>query len=385
MVTSIIGDYNILFGALGLVLGIYVLLGPRNRPANRFLAFLIFAFSYIILYQGLEMRDIVHRFAWLQRTDDALPFLLGPLMYLYVRTLVREQEPSLRRDALHFLPFVLFVLYLIPWYLSDPAIRPRAEDIPIERPLVTLAKLISVTSYAIATVHVYRRHEERMKEAFSGRDRIGISWLKASGLIFIGIIATAAMMFLVQGAGLPVSEYIDPTIYTLATFWVMTVGVFSILQPEMPTRQEVLPETAGPELLDEQAGRTSAKYRKTLLDEETCDAYLRKLREHLAASRPYLNSELTIGELAEQTSIPAHHLSQVINSRLNRNFYDLINAYRIEEAKRLLLDPSHRHHTVLAIAFDSGFNSKSTFNAVFKQQTGLTPSRFRLQHGGASE
>jgi AraC-like DNA-binding protein len=93
--------------------------------------------------------------------------------------------------------------------------------------------------------------------------------------------------------------------------------------------------------------------------------------------RPFTDGDLTIQKLAAQLSVPSHHLSQVINERLNQTFSDFINSYRVEEAKRRLLDPAAKHLSILGIAEEVGFNSKSSFNSVFKKHTNMTPSEFR--------
>ena len=93
----------------------------------------------------------------------------------------------------------------------------------------------------------------------------------------------------------------------------------------------------------------------------------------------YLETELTLQELADRVGAPAYQISQAINEGLNKNFYDLINAYRVDEAKQLLLNPTNSNFTILSVAFEAGFNSKTTFNTVFKKFTGLTPSDFRAQ------
>jgi YesN/AraC family two-component response regulator len=97
----------------------------------------------------------------------------------------------------------------------------------------------------------------------------------------------------------------------------------------------------------------------------------------------FLDGDLTLQKLAERLAIPAQHLSQVINERLDQTFSDFINKYRVEEAKRRLLDPKTQHYTVLAIGEEVGFNSKSSFNAVFKKYTNTTPSEFRKANNGA--
>ena len=91
----------------------------------------------------------------------------------------------------------------------------------------------------------------------------------------------------------------------------------------------------------------------------------------------YQESELSLQTLAQKLGFPSYQVSQAINEGMKQNFYDLINTYRVEEAKRLLLDPNNKNYTILSIAFDAGFNSKTTFNTVFKKFTGLTPTDFR--------
>ena len=90
-----------------------------------------------------------------------------------------------------------------------------------------------------------------------------------------------------------------------------------------------------------------------------------------------MNEKLTVSELAQKLNISRHHLTQIINEKLNKNFYTFINEFRIEEVKIMFLDKKKEHYTILAVAYECGFNSKSTFNTLFKKYTGLTPSEYR--------
>lgn len=97
----------------------------------------------------------------------------------------------------------------------------------------------------------------------------------------------------------------------------------------------------------------------------------------MASNKPFLAPELTLDQLALQLSLRPRVLSQVINDRLGQNFYDFINRYRIQEASRLLTNPKDRKITILEVLYEVGFNSKSSFNTLFKKYTGLTPSEFK--------
>ena len=98
----------------------------------------------------------------------------------------------------------------------------------------------------------------------------------------------------------------------------------------------------------------------------------------------YQEHELTLQTLSDKLSIPTYQASQAIKEGMNKNFYDLVNGYRVEEAKRLLVDPKNENFTILSVGFEAGFNSKTTFNTVFKKFTGVTPTEYRDQKKLAS-
>ena len=93
--------------------------------------------------------------------------------------------------------------------------------------------------------------------------------------------------------------------------------------------------------------------------------------------KPYLDGDLTINDLARKTGIPRHYITEILNEKYGRNFFTFVNEYRIKEVISRITDPKYQHYTILAVAFDSGFNSKSTFNSFFKEYTGKTPSAYR--------
>ena len=129
---------------------------------------------------------------------------------------------------------------------------------------------------------------------------------------------------------------------------------------------EVSPDTGGDE-----------KYKKSALDETMSEALLAELLAHMENEKPYLNGELTLPHLAEEVGISPHYLSQVINERLEQNFFDFINRYRVEEVKHHLSDPTKDRNKITTLALNAGFNSKSAFYTAFKKLTGMTPKQFK--------
>ena len=108
--------------------------------------------------------------------------------------------------------------------------------------------------------------------------------------------------------------------------------------------------------------------------------YIEKLNKYFVENKPYLNPELNLPQLATDTGISSHYLSQVINEYYKMNFFDYINQQRVEVVKTRIIDLQYKNYSILGIAFESGFNSKSAFNQVFKKFTGLTPSEYKKIH-----
>ncbi|MFO7736642.1 MAG: two-component regulator propeller domain-containing protein [bacterium] len=127
------------------------------------------------------------------------------------------------------------------------------------------------------------------------------------------------------------------------------------------------------------------KYSSSSLDSKVVNEYKKRILEFMEKEKPYLDEELSIRKLADMLEIKPHHLSQVINSEFDKNFYTFVNRYRVDTVKRMLLDPENKHITILAVAYDCGFKSKSSFNTVFKRFTGMTPSQFRKQEEEKNE
>ncbi len=130
-------------------------------------------------------------------------------------------------------------------------------------------------------------------------------------------------------------------------------------------------------ILEEKVKEVEQKYEKSRLDNERADMYIESLLDHMEKQKPYRKSTLTLMQLAEELSMSHLYLSQIINLKLNKTYYSFINSYRVEEAKEALADPERSDESILSIAFEAGFNSKTTFNKVFKNETGKTPSQYR--------
>jgi AraC-like DNA-binding protein len=136
------------------------------------------------------------------------------------------------------------------------------------------------------------------------------------------------------------------------------------------------------DIANEDAQDTSTKIetttgRRFVLQDTQLDNYLTKLEHFVKTEKPYLNSNLTLGDLAKSLDMPKHHLTKTLNLKLQKNFFNYVNECRVAEFKALIKDPQYASQTIMSLAFQVGFNSKSAFNNFFKKSTNMTPTEFK--------
>jgi AraC-like DNA-binding protein len=308
-----------------------------------------------------------------------IALLLGPTLWMYAREVANPEAVSKIRDLSrwHWLPIAGGLLFLLPLmgkiHLGTDFVHP-ATVLPVQRPtLVHVTMLMSILVFAIQAA-CYLRMSRRVlttqakaaKALLSTLEDRELNTLRVMVLVvgahwIFGIARTLHCLLLGKDAGWGVLFAAGEMMFTLwAAISLMRAGVSP---------------AAGDRRLAEEIG--DAKYARSALDAPTRERILRKLTEAWNVTRAHLNSQLTLRSLCTQMRENPHYVSQVINQDLRTNFYDLVNQHRIEAAKVALLRTPDR--TVLEIALEAGFNSKSTFNAAFRQFVGRTPSEYRRE------
>ncbi len=308
-----------------------------------------------------------------------IPFTYGPLLYLYVKFLTVEELRFKWFYWLHFIPFLIVFVSAFVFH-GKPVIR--LEDFFATDPFLSfrliygLSFFISITTYSIIAFVLIRRHQKNIRNLFSfTSERITLSWLK---VVAISFYVTYVMVFIV-------AVYIifkgsmgyDPTIisYFGLTFFAFAFSFYGFKQPgifyelsmerKYVKNRNIKKETQG------------FKYERSGLKNDEAEKILKRLLGYMKTNKPYLDIDLTIHDLAEELDVSRHYLTQVVNEKLNKNFYNFINEYRIDEVKKMLAEDKDKRYTLTSIAFDAGFNSKSSFNSVFKSIVGMTPSQYR--------
>jgi len=299
---------------------------------------------------------------------------MGPLTYLYVRACTQKGFKMRPVLCLHFLPLALEVLFLqLPFFLQNGTEKYDyfIELIKVgetrESQIGFLLRSAHFIIYYALSVHLVIKYKKHIVNFTSAVDNAFHSWI----LVFISIHALPPFSVIIGFTSSNFGKYTLMIILLCFLLFSFAVFIAIMVKPELFhsfPHQMPLPNSAE---------EKTQKYESSNLLEDKKEIFLEKLVNYVEKEQPYLSPELTLTDLAEQIQIPSHYLSQVINEKLNCNFLDFINGYRIEAAKKMLLNDKSRQFTILSIAYDAGFNSKSTFYSAFKKQTGTTPSGFR--------
>lgn len=369
---NLLAVLNLLGVAQGFLMAVALLSMKRgNRFANRILGVLVVAIAIVVGGAVLLTTNYVFVFPHLSRLHHPFVFLAGPLLFLYIKALTSGKQKLDKKELWHFTPFALCLLYLLPYYFQSGEVKLNVLVSEYYEQslgwwyylrsglfiLQFLVYLILITATLVSYSRSSDRNSARGKHILFQVRFFVIS----SVVLWIG----AVLRYTLDQSGS--TNLLVPF---GASVLIYAMGYLQLSKPEIVLGSNDAPPPA-------------KRYEKSTLLPAWSDRYLDKLLQVMENEKPFLDGDLTLQKLAERLAIPAQHLSQVINERLNQTFSDFINAYRVEEAKRRLLDPKTQHYTVLAIAEDVGFSSKSTFNAVFKKHTNTTPSEFRKASNGA--
>lgn len=360
----------------------------RNRTANRLLAGLMLAFSIALATSVYHAVGYERVFPHFFGAAYPLPFLFGPLVYLYAVTAADQSRRLSWRDALHFAPFIATVIVGLPVYLMSGAEKIAwyqallRGEAPTWVSVADLLKLVSGIVYSVLTVVFLQRHRERVKESYSSTERVNLRWLLwlGGGAAFIWMLAVANRV--AESTGLMRTSLGDDVIALAIAVMVYSIGYMGLRQPEVfryETAEYEIPDAQDPTPAEAEASPT--RYERSGLTDRQAERLKDALTAIMETERPWQDSGLTLSNLAARLRTTPHKLSEVLNGKVGQTFYDFVNGYRVREVQKRLAAGEAQRINMLTIAMDAGFASKSTFNLVFKKHTSQTPSDYRQTAG----
>jgi AraC-like DNA-binding protein len=373
----------LLSSAQGFFLVLLIFHRHRRLFANRFLGAMIGLYSLMLFYLYLGELDLLERRPHLMLLLMGFGLLIPPLHYLYSKYMIRSRHPFPFSEWFHFLPFLIYegiqicVMIRYPGHIQTRLERMASGVLSVDDRIYNWLILVQAGIYLTLTLRLLHAYSGQIKTVFSTIEKIRLAWLRNITLFVCGVMLIFAVENIFFLFGINLTHYFSLT-STLTAVYVYAIGYLGLLKSEVFTAPEVADSI---QTMSEIAPRSPGeqKYEKSGLSDDRASEIHSRLLHLMEFEAPFSDCNLTLTQLASRLLVTPHNLSEVLNSRIGQNFFDFINEYRVEKVKQDLADPKKKHFTLLAIAFDAGFNSKTTFNTIFKKQAGLTPSEFRRQ------
>lgn len=338
---------------------------------------LVFALKFVILIVYSEHGE----FFDVQFSHGLIPLTFGPILYLYTSYLVADRKRFRPLDLLHFVPFVVITLAYFIFFqdvvdFSDEAYLKQDAHLWVR---VTFAFVFftSVIAYTVLTFVKLINFRKTIEAQFSHRDaQVRLFWLNFIALLF----SLSGLVVIIAGAynAIMFKKMVDTSLLSHIglTSVAYCISYFGLRQPVLYRTEYTIEETEELEPIKPEANEKENRPRFT---ETEAERLTERLILHMNEERPYLNPELTLGELSAQINLAKHELTDLLNVHIGKNFFTFVNEFRLKAVVRRLANPDYDHLTIIGIANDCGFNSKSTFNSLFKQFTGKTPSEYKKE------
>ncbi|MGW9686517.1 helix-turn-helix domain-containing protein [Flagellimonas sp. 2504JD1-5] len=355
-----------LFSFLAFILAILLFLKKRgDKVANRLLGFYVLLFGYNVFYNALYWSGelFTQRFISILFTNMLVWVLYGPILFFYIRRVVYGTRFKWK-DTVHFLPFLIILLNYSRVYLMNPETK------------VELFR----SGRIVFSIHYFNPHQTKviialmllyfglifwqlMKGVVSRNKKVWLKWISFS---YLGYVVSFSSFFVFNGLGVLTTSG-DYLIGASMLFFISMLAYFGFVQPEvfdgLPMKKIV----------------PVIKYKTTGLTPDFSLELKEDMEKYMDNEKPFLNNEFRLDDLADTLNISRHHCSQVINEHFDSNFFNFINSYRIEEAKKMLREDEKL--SVTDVMYACGFNNRVSFYNAFKKFTGTTPKLFLNSDG----
>lgn len=344
-----------------------------------------FMFGYAGWYSKAFYRNILFYIPFQQL------FLMPPVLYFYVKNLFNDNFKFQKKDWLHFAPAIIYLVYSIIIWITDQLVlkeyyfyaNGRDKDLDL---WYQIAGFIMMFFYLIISLRLYRQYRKNTAETVSFADSILLPWVQRFLTAFLFLLIIRLLFFILNPEwGNFGSKFWYYLTFSILFYYISLSGFVQAIKAVMPIRQQLNFDQSLEEILqtDEMytseatATPTQNTSPKVVYDPELKDS----IEQLMSEKKLFKNPALTLFDIAQTLQTHPKKISEVINRGFNQNFNDFVNQYRILEVIEMVNSDKTQLKTLLGLAYDAGFNSKSTFNRAFKKQMNTTPKRYFQENG----
>ena len=303
--------------------------------------------------------------------------VVAPLIYLYVRSITTPKYKSRAKDIFHFVPLALFFCYRFSIYIFD-SLQPGFDEVQngilklsldeaYVLPITIAFGFAQMLLYLAFTFQMFYNYRRKINAFFSNTYKLELNWIRNFLLLYTFLFLYDVAQTVITSFFLKLGYMQQWWLIFFTGLTIIYVGIKGYFTDTQKLKELIFPFPSGRISQEELTNATPKRISKDNLDQ------LVKLME---SDKPYLNPELNLNDLAKRAKMNRAQLSETINLGFGKNFNDFVNMYRIEAFKKMVEAEKHEQLSLLGMAFECGFNSKATFNRVFKNLTKISPTEF---------
>jgi len=342
--------------------------------SNKLLATVFFMISIVVIDLYLIVFGVEINIPQILFIDDTFMFAYGPLLYLFTQSVVFKNYRLQKKSMVHFIPFLIAVCVVIGIILfvdtnsiAQTTNQINNQQIPIYFRIGEFLLLLYIFYYLFKSKQEIKKVLGKAKDVYSTFDQDNFRLLKFILNSFIILFSLSLIHSILPIVGIKTGLLITLLLMILFMLYFINSILFKLLN-------QISNESGA---ITQSDFKEKEKYAGSRLSKTDLKSFKDRLGNHMEVNERFLDSELTINDLSSELEIPSKILSQVINEAYTCNFFDFVNKYRVETAKSIFINQVDKKLTVQEVMYDSGFNSKSSFNTAFKKFTHLTPTQFK--------
>lgn len=351
----------------------------QQRASHRWLSLLLFLYSMYLApymlgysgwYSGKLTRDIMFFVPFMQI------LLIGPVIYYYTQSLLNINFKLKRKDIIHFIPAILYMIYSLVVFITDKFIMDeyyfyadgRDKDLSL---WYQIAGFISMVFYLILSLRFYANYKKLVFDKVSFAESILFKWIQNFMFAFLVILILRGVFFFTNDVWREFGGQFWHYISFSFVFYYISINGYA-----NAVRVSALSEMNDIEVDVFEDLESESTEKETSTELSDIEEMKSKILELITEKRIFENPKLTLSDVSNELGVTTKTISTVVNSGFDLNFNDFINFHRIEALKQKLKDGEQKRSTLLGLAYDCGFNSKATFNRAFKKNTGLSPKEY---------
>jgi AraC-like DNA-binding protein len=362
----------LLGGIQGFITGSLLIIEGKKWKANKFLGILLWLMALASINLFLEYTGWYYSSTAMAILHNLVPLVIlmpaGPLLYFYVQSAV---DPAFRLTGKHKIQFLTIIIDLLPGLTSAifvvgvktnlvfPDARPWGAFVDWLHVYSDIPRWLSLTIYAFLSGRLL----ERLNKNVVKNQGSLFTWLRQFIRIFL-VFQLIWLLYLIPYVIPTTTDFMLQTfnwypVYIPLTFLIYWLGIKGLI---VTYRNKL---------------RNKISASSTLLQPANIQEVVTNLKKAMETDRVFLNPNLNLDILSQHSSIPSKTISSVLNQHLQKSFNEFVNGYRVEEVKRRLQETSQSNLTILGTALESGFNSKASFQRIFKEMTGISPGEYQ--------